>query len=118
MSTSAAYYRFGSPHARPGVAVIALSRAAACGNVPASHIVIRISRLHINKDHQPAAGKLLAVRRRTVHSTPCDSFAVRVPVRLPYRVDVTADRTFQPSQYDPRQLSAQIGFGFVPGAKK
>jgi hypothetical protein len=39
---------------------------------------------------------------------------VRIPVRLPFRIDVTATGTFQPSQYDPRQLSAQIGFGFSP----
>ncbi len=54
---------------------------------------------------------------RTLRSTPCDSLAVRIPVRPPFRVDVSADRTFQPSQYDPRQLSAQVGFGFEPAKR-
>jgi hypothetical protein len=35
-------------------------------------------------------------------------------VREPFRIDVTADRTFQPSPSDQRQLSAQIGFAFKP----
>ena len=39
---------------------------------------------------------------------------VKIPARAPYRIDVTADGTFQPSQYDPRNLSAQIDFGFEP----
>jgi hypothetical protein len=118
MSTSAVYTRFAKPNARPGTAVVTLSRAAACGNLPASHIVVRVSKVHINQDRQPAAGRLVAVRRRTLRSTPCDSLTVRVPVRPPFRVDVSSDRTFQPSQYDPRQLSAQVGFGFEPDARR
>lgn len=118
MSSSAIYERFGGPNARPGVAVVSLSRSAACGDVPASRIVIRVSRIHINQDRQPAAGRLLAVRRTTVHSTPCESKAVRIPVRPPFRIDISATGTFQPSQYDPRQLSVLINFGFEPGAKR
>jgi hypothetical protein len=118
MTTSAIYERFGGPNARRGVAVVSLSRSAACGNVPASHIVVRVSKIHIDKDLQPAAGRLVALRRTTIHSTPCDSKALRIPVRPPFRVDVSADRTFQPSPSDPRQLSVQIGFGFEPGARR
>jgi len=115
MSTNAEYNRFGGPNARPGLAVIVLSRAAACGNVPAAHITIRLSRLAIDpKNKQPTAGRLLALRRTTIRSTPCQTRAIRIPVRPPFHVDVSADRTFQPSQYDPRQLSVQIGFGFNP----
>ena len=118
MSTSAQYNRFGPPGSRPGVAVIVLSRAAACGNVPAAHMTIRVSRLHINAQRQPTGGRPLAVRHATVRSTPCQTLSVRIPVRPPFRVDVSADRTFQPSQYDPRQLSVQIGFGFQPNARR
>jgi len=115
MSTNAEYNRFGGPNSRPGQAVIVLSRAAACGNVPAAHITIRLSRLAIDpKNKQPTAGRLLARRRTTIRSTPCQTRAIRIPVRPPFHVDVSADRTFQPSQYDPRQLSVQIGFGFNP----
>ena len=118
MSTSAQYNQFGPPDARTGVAVVNLSRAAACGDVPAARITIRVSRLRINGDRQPTFGKLLALRRTTIHSTPCDVRSVRIPVRPPFRVDVSADRTFQPSQYDPRQLSVQISFGFDRGARR
>jgi hypothetical protein len=118
MSTSAIYERFGGPSAKRGVAVVSLSRSAACGNVPASRIVIRVSKIHINQDRQPAAGRLVALRRTTIHSTPCESKAIRIPVRPPFRIDVAANRTFQPSQYDPRQLSVLINFGFEPGATR
>jgi hypothetical protein len=39
---------------------------------------------------------------------------VRIPVDGPYRIDLTANKTFQPSQYDLRELSAQVTFGFEP----
>ena len=118
MSTSAVYQRFGGPNARRGVAVVSLSRSAACGNVPPSHIVVRVSTVRINQDRQPAAGRLIALRRTTIHSTPCESKAIRVPVRPPFRVDVSANGTFQPSQYDPRELSVLVNFGFEPGATR
>ena len=77
--------------------------------------MIRVTRLRIDPESgQPVAGRLLAVRRVVVRSTPCDkNKIVRIPVTLPFRVDVTATGTFQPSIYDPRQLSAQVGFGFT-----
>jgi hypothetical protein len=117
MSTSSWYYHFAPFGPRRGTALVTLSRGAACGDVRPSHIVIRVSRLRIDRETaQPVAGRLLAVRRVVVRSTPCDrNKVVRIPVRLPFRLDVTATGTFQPSQYDPRQLSAQIGFGFSAG---
>jgi hypothetical protein len=51
-----------------------------------------------------------------IRSTPCDTRVIRIPVRTPFRVDVGAIGTFQPSLYDQRQLSAQVGFGFRPAA--
>ena len=115
MSTSSWYYHFAPFGDRRGAALVTLSRAAACGNVKPSHFVIRVTRLRIDpKSGQPVAGRLLAVRRVVVRSTPCDkNKIVRIPVTLPFRVDVTATGTFQPSIYDPRQLSAQVGFGFT-----
>ena len=118
MSTVATYNRFGRPTARPGVVTVVLSRSAACGNVPPARMTIRVSRLRINADRQPSPGRLLAERRTTLRSTPCETKTIRIPVRPPFRVDVTANRTFQPSQYDLRQLSALVGFGFQPGAKR
>ena len=42
--------------------------------------------------------------------------SVRIPAVAPYRIDVTADGTFQPSQYDLRQLSAQVALRVHPAA--
>jgi hypothetical protein len=114
MSTNAWYYRFTSAGTKPGFAVVSLSRAAACGGFPPSHITIRLSRLRLSKDAQPVAGRLLAVRKVTIRSSPCDTRVIRIPARAPYRIDVSAVGAFQPSQYDQRNLSAQISFGFEP----
>jgi hypothetical protein len=113
MGTSSWYYRFDSPKSGRGTAVVRLTRAAACGAIPPSRITIRVSRLRLNSDSQPVAGRLLTLRKVLLRSTPCDTRAVRIPVRPPFRIDVTAVGTFQPSQSDLRQLSAQIAFEFT-----
>ena len=114
MSTSAWYYHFAPYGPRRGTAVVTLSRTAACGNVPPSKITIRVSGLRIDADGQPVAARLEQVRRLTLRSNPCQAVPVRIPVRTPFRVDVSAVGTFQPSQFDQRQLSAQLAFGFEP----
>jgi hypothetical protein len=84
-------------------------------------MTIRLSSLRITPEPQaqPVAKKLLAVRHVTVRSNPCTSnLVVKIPARTPYRIDVTADGTFQPSEFDQRQLSAQITFGFEPRKKR
>jgi hypothetical protein len=113
MSTAAWYYRFTSAGAEPGYATVSLSRAAACGGYPPSHITVKLSRLRINAERQPVAGRVLAVRRITIRSNPCDTKLIKIPAVAPYRIDVTARGTFQPSQSDLRELSAQVAFGFV-----
>ena len=51
----------------------------------------------------------------TIRSDPCSiNKQIKIPVATPYRIDVTARGTFQPSQYDLRELSAQVAFGFIP----
>jgi hypothetical protein len=117
MQSSAWYYRFTSAGTKPGYATVRLSRAAACGSFKPSRITIKLSSLRITPepDAQPVTKKVLAVRHVTVRSNPCTSnLVVKIPARTPYRIDLTADGTFQPNQYDPRQLSAQVTFGFVP----
>jgi hypothetical protein len=117
MSASAFYYRFTSAGTKAGTAVITVSRnPAACGGFPPSLITIKLSRLRIDGDGQPVASRLLATRRVLIHSDPCETKTIRIPARAPYRIDVTANRTFQPSQFDQRQLSAQVTFGFEPNA--
>lgn len=119
MESSAWYYRFTSAGSEPGYATLTFSRTAACGSAPPSHITIRLSSIRITPepDAQPVARKLLAVRHVTVRSTPCTTnLVVRIPARTPYRLDLTADRTFEanPAGGDLRQVSAQVTFGFQP----
>ena len=116
MSTAAQYIRFGAETAHPGVATVSLSRAAACGGYPSSPITIRVTRLRINDERQPAPGPLLGERRVLMRSNPCDTKTVTFRVKPPFRIDLTASRTFQPSATDQRQLSAQVGFGFEPSS--
>ena len=115
MGTSAWYNRFAAfGRAKSGTAVISLSRLAACGDIPAVHITIRVSRIAIDKDAQPVAGRLETIRHVTVRSKPCQAPVVRIPATPPFRIDVTADRTFQPSLADKRQLSVVAAFSFEP----
>jgi hypothetical protein len=115
MGASAFYYRFSSAGPQRGVAVVTLSRAAACGGYAPSPITVRLASMRIGSNGQPAPKKVLAVRHVVVRSDPCtQSLAVRIPVTGPFRIDVTASRTFQPSQFDQRELAAQVTFGFEP----
>jgi signal peptidase II len=110
MSTAASYVRFAGPNARPGIVTVSLSRAAACGTFVASPIAIRIARIVINADRQPAPGRLLAERHVLIRSNPCDTKVLHFRIRPPFRIDLSASRTFQPSESDRRQLSAQVAF--------
>ena len=114
MSTASWYYHFAPTGRKPGYATVSLSRAAACGGYPPSHMTITLSSLRINAAGQPVAGRRLATRKLTLRSTPCQTKVVRIRAVTPFRIDVTARGTFQPSQYDLRQLSAQVAFGFTP----
>jgi hypothetical protein len=118
MSTSSWYYHFAPSGPRRGVATVTLSRAGACGNVAPSRITVKLSSLRIDKPRtpngQPVAKRTLAVRRVTLRSTPCQTKTLTFGVSTPFRIDLTAVGTFQPSQYDLRQLSAQVTFGFKP----
>jgi len=114
MSTAAAFVRFGPADAPAGTATVSLSRAAACGGFAASPITIKVSRLIINADRQPAPGPLLAERHTLIRSNPCDTKVFHFRVRPPFRIDLSATRTFQPSESDRRELSAQVSFGFEP----
>jgi hypothetical protein len=114
MSTASWYYHFAPTGRKPGYATVSLSRAAACGGYPPSHMTVTLSSLRINAAGQPVAGRRLATRKLTLRSTPCQTKVVRIRAVTPFRIDVTARGTFQPSQYDLRQLSAQVAFGFTP----
>jgi hypothetical protein len=112
MGTSAWYIRFGSAHERPGTAIVTLSRSAACGTIPPARITIRVSRLALDKSSQPVAGRLEQLRRVTVRSTPCQTQTIDIHATPPFRIDLTANRTFQASPSDRRPLSVTVGFSY------
>ena len=69
----------------------------------------------IDKDAQPTDGPARDVFSHvTVRSAPCQAPVVQIPATPPFRVDVSADRTFQPSPADKRELSVVIAFTFEP----
>ena len=113
MSNASRFVRFGGPDDRPGVALVTLSRLAACGDVVPSRMTIRVSRLLIDHNDQPSAGKPLSVKRVVVKSNPCQRVVVPFHVRPPFRIDVTSKKLFRPA--DGRELSAQVGYAFKPG---
>jgi hypothetical protein len=116
MSSNAWFIRFGRHGAAPGTATVSLTRGAACNDLPPPHVTIRVSALRLTPDRQPLAGSQEALRHVVVPtSKPCATRIVRLQATPPFLLTVTADRTFEPSQYDPRQLSAQVGFGFDSG---
>ena len=77
-------------------------------------MTITLSSLRINAGGQPVAGRRLRDPQAHPALHPCQTKVVRIPAVTPFRIDVTARGTFQPSQYDLRQLSAQVAFGFTP----
>jgi hypothetical protein len=111
------------------VLTIRLSRENWLGpNVP-GHAVVRIGTLvtpskatlanpcyqHPCASTDPHIGKVTAVRRWTASSGAVKVF--RLPVRTPFRVELTVNPTFRPvdfGRYDTRDLSVQPTFTFTP----
>jgi hypothetical protein len=105
------YVRF-APRRQTGTLTITLSRQAACGDIPESRFVFRVSRLRIDGDNQPVAAGPEKTVRGTVTSNPCQVNAVKAQVVAPFRVDGVAHGSFRSG--DNRNLAAQVGFAFVP----
>jgi len=112
MGDHSSFVVFGKPNARPGTVLVTASRLASCGEIAPARLTIRLSRLRIDGNEQPAAGRLLAVKRLVVRSNPCEQGAVRIQARPPFRIDVGATGFFRPA--DGRTLSVQIGYAFTP----
>jgi hypothetical protein len=112
MGDHSSFVVFGKPDARAGTVLVTASRLASCGDIAPARLTIRLSRLRIDSNAQPAPGRLLAVKRLVVRSNPCERGAVRLHARPPFRVDVGATGFFRPA--DGRTLSVQIGYTFTP----
>jgi hypothetical protein len=102
---------------RPGVAVVSLSRSGACGDVPTAHMTVRVGDVRIDRNAQPALGRVRERHRVVVRSSPCETKALEFHVKPPFRIDVTATprSMFQPSRFDQRNLSVQISYAFKRG---
>jgi hypothetical protein len=115
MGAQSSFVVFGKPNARAGTVLVTASRLASCGDIAPARLTIRLSRLRINSDSQPAPGRLLAVKHVVVRSNPCERVPVELQARPPFRIDVSATGFFQPA--DGRTLSVQIGYAFTPGKR-
>jgi hypothetical protein len=114
MEDQSAFVVFGKSTDPVGTARVTVSRQSLCGDIAPARLTIRLSRLRINRDSQPSAGRLLAVKHVVVRSNPCPGqrFVVPLQARPPFRIDVTARGFFKPA--DGRKLSVQIGYAFKP----
>jgi hypothetical protein len=116
MGDQSSFVVFGKPQAVPGTVLVTASRLASCGDIAPARLTVRLTRLRINKDSQPTAGRLLAVKRLVVRSNPCERGHVTLQARPPFRVDVSATGLFRPA--DGRELSVQIGYAFTPDKRR
>jgi hypothetical protein len=115
MGAQSSFVVFGKPNARAGTVLVTASRLASCGDIAPARLTIRLSRLRIDGDEQPAAGRQLGVKRLVVRSNPCERGVIRLQARPPFRIDVSATGFFQPA--DGRTLSVQIGYAFTPAKR-
>jgi hypothetical protein len=113
--TPSRYVRFAT-HPVRGTLTISASRkaAAACGDLPPSVFTFRVSRLRIDENAQPAAGRLEKVVKTGVRSNPCEDKMIRVPVVAPFLVESTSRGAFTAG--DGRKLTAQVGYTFTPSS--
>jgi hypothetical protein len=104
----------------PGTILVGLDRTPWCGKDVPGHATISVGRV-ATRQHQPALGKVTAVRRWTIHA--CKSRLFRIPTPPPpFRVQVHVDPTFSPNELDAgkgdaRQLSARISFEWQPRSR-
>jgi hypothetical protein len=115
MGGQSSFVVFGKPSAPAGTVLVTASRLASCGDIAPARLTVRLSRLRINKDSQPTAGRLLAMKHVVVTSNPCERRAVQLRARPPFRIDVSATGFFRPA--DGRKLSVQIGYAFTPNTR-
>jgi hypothetical protein len=123
-SASAAYNQYATPRGRPGFLSVRLSRFAAYGvPAPPATVTLRLGRLVVGPDHEPALGSVTQARHWIVRTYPPDkvkqsattkTFVLPTP-RPPFRLEVTVSPTFSLRDYggsDARELGVQPSFAF------
>jgi hypothetical protein len=118
MSTNAAYNRFDVRPRDIGFAKATVSKEGFCSpKAPTSTVVVRVGPVEIGPDQQPKLASVSDEKR--VRLKPCEARPVLLrPPRKPWRIEVEIDKTFVPSEIDPRSsdlraLGAQVSFEFV-----
>ena len=113
MSGFSAYSQFVTPGNKPGYVMVILSRPD--GFDFQSTATVKVGKLVI-RDKHPALGTITGVQRVLLQTHTYRVLYLRTP-KPPFRVNVTIDPTFVPSDLDPRQgdvrkLGAQVSFAF------
>ena len=91
-----------------------LSRTGFNGDVPPGVARVRVGTVRIlPKGGGPALDRVYLLRRTLVRNG--SEQRLEIPVaRTPVRVELDISPTFRPSASDPRDLGAQVAFGFIP----
>jgi hypothetical protein len=110
------YARFTTPGGRAGYAVAVVSRKAWGGKDKPADVSIRVGKLRLGHDKQPALGAVTDTCEWTVHRLGERTFYLRAPPP-PFLVRVSIDPTFTPHELDPRfsdvrPLGAVVNFGY------
>ena len=119
-----AYNRFDAASLGLGFVFVHLDRIAWAGKDIPGHVVVQLGTLVVGKDKQPAIGKVLDVRRLTIHSciNPqkllCATAVHFENPGRPFRIEVTIYPTFSPHTIDPRSsevrnLGARVSYSFA-----
>jgi hypothetical protein len=114
MRDVSSYSRFSTLGGRPGTIDVSVSRVGG-GSELFAKVEIRVGRLVIDEHHQPSMGEVMERRAWSFgdKEEPTHVFTIPTPPP-PFRVEVTVDPTFVPSESDTRELGAQVAFGFRP----
>ena len=112
------YTQLTTPGNEPGFAVVRVHRRAWGGKDVPSGVTIRVGKLRIGPDRQPALGEVTSRCAFTINRLEDRTFLLTTP-RPPFHVDVRISRTFVPSELDPnvsdrRRLGAQLEYSFSP----
>jgi hypothetical protein len=118
MADKASYTRYDISRDGPGLAVVKLSRERWCGKDVPGRATVRIGRVTIGEDKQPAIAQVTDTQTQILHTCAAAGFALPVP-SAPWRVEVTITPTFVPQKLDPsksdrRELGAVFEAGFQP----
>jgi hypothetical protein len=112
MGSDALYTRYTGT--RRGRAIVALSREFYTPETMPSAVRIDVGPLVLGKDGMPRVGRPTVTRRWTIEPGARRRFSIRAP-KPPFRVSVHIENTFPAAGFggsDPRQLGAQVDFGF------